>query len=305
LGFAGPKDEAGAIKRRIGEFLRDDLKLDLSEEKTLVTHGRTGSARFLGYDLAVNHDDTRLTRQRNGKVMRIISSGIGLKAPRDVVTAKVRRYTEHGKAVPRFELLNNDPSTIVAGYEREYRGFVQYYRLAHNLRTLSRVRWVMEQSLAKTLAQKLNVSVARVHRRYGQTVATPTGPRKALRVAVNREGTKPLVATWGTTPLVRNTNAVLNDATPGPFGHERNEIVTRLLADTCELCGSRDDVEVHHIRALKDLNKPGRREKPFWQCVMAARNRKTLVVCRVCHQAIHHGRPPQSPKTTTESWRAG
>jgi group II intron reverse transcriptase/maturase len=305
LGFAGPKEEAEAIKRRIGDFLRDDLKLELSEDKTLVTHGRTGSARFLGYDLVVNHDDTRLTRQRNGKVMRIISSGIGLKVPRDVVAAKVRRYTKNGKAIPRFELLNNDPYTVVAGYAREYRGFVQYYRMAQNLRTLSRLRWVMEQSLAKTLAQKLNVSVAHIHRRYGQTVQTPTGPRKTIRVTVGREGAQPLVATWGTTPLVRNTNVVLDDATPGPFGHERNEIVTRLLADTCELCGSREDVEVHHIRALKDLNKPGRREKPFWQRVMAARNRKTLVVCRACHLAIHNGRPPQTTKTTTESWRAG
>lgn len=305
VGFAGPKDEAEAIKRRIGAFLHDGLKLELSEDKTLVAHGRTGSARFLGYDLVVHHDDTRLTRQRNGRVMRITSSGIGLKVPRDVVTAKVRRYTRHGKAVPRFELLNNDPYTVVAGYEREYRGLVQYYRMAQDLRTLSRLRWVMEQSLAKTLAQKLNVSVARIHRRYGQTVQTPAGPRKTIRVTVGREDAKPLVATWGTTPLIRNTNVVLNDAAPGPFGHERNEIVARLLADTCELCGSRENVEVHHIRALKDLNKPGRRAKPFWQRVMAARNRKTLVVCRDCHLAIHNGRPPQTTETTTESWRAG
>ena len=41
LGFAGPKAEAEEIKRRLAQFLRDDLKLELSETKTLITHART------------------------------------------------------------------------------------------------------------------------------------------------------------------------------------------------------------------------------------------------------------------------
>src|SRR5262249_42220486 len=47
LGFVGPREEAEEIKRRIGEFLRDQLKLELSETKTLITHARSGHARFL------------------------------------------------------------------------------------------------------------------------------------------------------------------------------------------------------------------------------------------------------------------
>ena len=41
LGFAGPKAEAEEIKRRLAQFLHDDLKLELSETKTLITHART------------------------------------------------------------------------------------------------------------------------------------------------------------------------------------------------------------------------------------------------------------------------
>ena len=53
------------------------------------------------------------------------------------------------------------------------------------------------------------------------------------------------------------------------------------------MCGSMVDVEVHHVRAL---NVKGQGTKPKWVQIMAARKRKTLVVCRTCHMDIHHGR---------------
>jgi len=70
-----------------------------------------------------------------------------------------------------------------------------------------------------------------------------------------------------------------------------NELIARLLADECELCGSRQNIEVHHIRKLADLKVKGQREKPQWVQTMAARRRKTLVVCKDCHVNIHAGRP--------------
>jgi hypothetical protein len=68
------------------------------------------------------------------------------------------------------------------------------------------------------------------------------------------------------------------------------ELIKRLLADTCELCGSTERVEVHHIRKLADLRRPGQGPVPDWRRIMATRKRKTLVVCRRCHEAIHQGR---------------
>jgi nitrate/TMAO reductase-like tetraheme cytochrome c subunit len=104
------------------------------------------------------------------------------------------------------------------------------------------------------------------------------------------EEKKPLVAQWGGIPLRRRMDLPLSD-TPYPYWDARTELVQRLLADTCELCGSHTAIEVHHIRALKDLKRYGRSEKPTWVKTMAARHRKTLVVCRSCHKDIHHGRP--------------
>jgi hypothetical protein len=114
-------------------------------------------------------------------------------------------------------------------------------------------------------------------------------PLKGLQVSIAREGKKPLVAKWGGISLRRKQQAFLNDQ-PAPFYTGRSEIERRLLAQTCELCGSSHQIEVHHIRALKDLQKKGRAETPNWIKVMASRRRKTLVVCRTCHQDIHAGR---------------
>jgi len=101
---------------------------------------------------------------------------------------------------------------------------------------------------------------------------------------------KPLVTRFGGIPLQRQPMAALVDQNPIYERSERNELVKRLLADKCEMCGSREQVQVHHIRKLADLEKGGK-ERPRWVKIMAARRRKTLVVCHLCHQAIHTGQP--------------
>ena len=111
-----------------------------------------------------------------------------------------------------------------------------------------------------------------------------------LQVMVGRkEGQKPLVARWGGISLARNIKVILNDA-PLKICGPRTELERRLLANRCELCSSTENIQVHHIRALKDLQVKGRAEKPFWVQVMAARQRKTLATCEKCHDDIHAGR---------------
>jgi group II intron reverse transcriptase/maturase len=287
LGFAGPRQEAEEIKQQLAAFLRDELKLDLSQEKTLITHARTGAAHFLGYEIVVLGNDQK--RDRRG--YRSINGQIGLKVPQEVVQRKCARYLRHGKATDRPELLHDSVYSIVVQYQQEYRGLVAYYRLAYNLHQLNRLRWLMEWSLTQTLAEKLKTSVRQVYRRYQTMLPTGHGPRAGLQVTVQRgAGQKPLIANWGGITLARQPKAVLNDQ-PTHIWASHTELEQRLLADTCELCGSHDDIQVHHIRALKDLQRKGRVAKPFWVQVMAARQRKTLVTCRRCHADIHAGRP--------------
>lgn len=180
----------------------------------------------------------------------------------------------------------------MAEYQAAFRGLAQYYLLAQNVGWLWRLYWTMPGSLLKTLACKHKSSMMAMQRKYRATVQTPSGSMRCLRVVVERgPGKKPLVAQFGGIPLRRQRNAVLTE-TPSKIDTDRgNELLQRLLADTCELCGSHRDCEVHHLRKLADLKRKGRREKPVWVQIIVARQCKTLVVCRPCHEAIHAGRP--------------
>ena len=286
LGFAGPKEEADAIKARIGRFLRDNLKLELSEPKTLVTHGRTEAARFLGYEVVVQGNNTKL--DASGR--RSVNGIIGLRVPQDVVRAKSAAYMRNGKPTHLAVRIHDSLFSTVEQYQAEFRGVVNYYRRATNLGALSHLRWAMEMSLAKTLAAKLKISVAQVFKRYKTTIQTDDGPRKVLMVKVDEPGEEPLVTYWGGVSLARDNTATLVDKHP-PILNSRTELEQRLRANVCELCGSTVKVQVHHVRALKDLRKKGRAKPPVWVELMARRRRKTLVACASCHADIHAGRP--------------
>ena len=289
LGFTGSKAEAEEIKRRLGQFLRGDLKLELSETKTLITHARSEAARFLGYEITVSHDDRRIAAGR-----RSVNGGIRLRVPAEVIKAKCARYMQRGKPERRSELLNDPEHEIISRYGSEYRGIVQYYLLAGDVFRLDRLYWVMLTSLLKTLAGKHDSTVTRMARKYQATTETPYGPRKCIQVSVPRgDGKKPLVATFGGIPLRRQKNAILRDREPARANTRRKELVHRLLAGRCELCGQADKVRVHQIRKLADLTKPGQ-PQPEWMQIMAKRRRKTLIVCATCHATIHQGRPTAS-----------
>lgn len=293
LAFIGPKEEAEEIKQRLRAFLRDELKLQLSEEKTLITHARDSAATFLGYEITTRQSNAKQSRDRNGYRGRSINGDIGLKVPTKVIREKCKRYIRHGKAFHRAELLNESDYTILATYQLEYRGIVNYYRLADNLRTLTKLKWVMEQSLTKTLAAKHKISVRKVYRKYHANLDIDGKTYKGLQVTVPREEKEPLIATWGGISLIWDINAPIDDQ-PKRYQWNKSELEKRLLAQTCEQCGATratDRIEIHHIRALKDLRKYTGREKPQWVQIMASRKRKTLVLCHTCHMNIQYGHP--------------
>jgi hypothetical protein len=274
---------------RLAAFLREELKLELSQNKTLITHARTGAARFLGYEITVQHADHKVTGNS-----RSVNGTVGLRVPRDVAKAKCAPFRKLGKPERRNQMVNEDDHTIVRTYGAEYRGLVEYYLLAGDVYRLNRLEWVMKTSMLKTLACKHDSTVTKMADRYTTAIATPYGPRRCFEARVEREGREPLVARFGGIPLRRKKNAVVTDRIPPPVAVRRKELVTRLVAGRCELCGQTGTVEVHHVRKLADLGRPGQ-PQPAWDQLMARRRRKTLVVCAGCHTAIHSGQPAATP----------
>jgi hypothetical protein len=168
---------------------------------------------------------------------------------------------------------------------------VQYYLHAQNVWWLHTLHWITRTSLLKTLACKHKSSLTAMAKKHKATVKTPNGETlKCLEARVERGDKPPLIAHFGGIPLQRQPRAILNENLPRP-GNSRSELIQRLIADECALCGSHQYIEVHHIRKLADLRGRGRKERPAWAKRMAALRRKTLVVCRDCHDNIHAGRP--------------
>ena len=157
LGFTGPKAEAEEIKTRLTQFLHDDLKLELNQDKTLITHARTGAAKFLGYEITVQHADAKV---RNGR--RSVNGTIALRVPLEVIKVKCAPYLKFGKPERVTPLVNLDDHTIISTYGARYRGLVNYYLLAGDVWRLNRLQWAMQTSLLKTLACKYNSTVCKM-----------------------------------------------------------------------------------------------------------------------------------------------
>ncbi len=287
LGLIGSKSEAVEIKHMISTFLTNDLRLELNSDKTLITHARNQRAKFLGYEVHILHEDSK----HDHRGQRCINGSIGLCVPMRVKQEKCVRYMRNGKPIHLPQRTIDTVYSIVSQYQAELRGIVQYYRMAYNLHTLSQLKHIMEVSLVKTLASKYKTTCTKIYKRYGAKIETEEGERKVILVRVDRDlPKKPLVTHFGGVSLKWNKWVNINDNLTEPIWSKRSELVQRLLAQECELCGAQEKIEVHHIRKLADLKQKGGTTQPEWKKRMAARNRKTLVVCRSCHENIQYGR---------------
>lgn len=282
LSLVGSKEDAEGIKERLRTFLMERLGLEMSEAKTLVTNAGTDRAKFLGYEVGAMRSDSKPS----------VNGGIELRVPEAKFEEIEDRHKRKSKAHHRAELIEDCDFDIVAKYGAEWRGVVRYYLLARNVRRFGKIERTVRLSLLKTLANKHKTTVKKVWRQYKYRHQTDNGGRMGLRVTVEREGKDPLIASFGEIPLKRRQGEILEDHINGISLQARHtEILQRLQAGTCEICGSKDQVQVHHIRKLADLNRKGKAERPLHVKIMAARRRKTLVVCKTCHLDIHSGRP--------------
>jgi group II intron reverse transcriptase/maturase len=287
LGFVGPASEARAIRDRLGKFLEQRLKLTLSAEKTLITHAADDKARFLGYEITTLRQGSRIgvdgRRGANGCIC--------LRMPTKVVNEYDQRYSKKGKVIHRTDLLNDSDYTIVQRFQSVLVGLYNYFCMASNVsRRMSRIKMVLQTSLLKTLARKHKTKVRKIIKKH----RVPDQEHTTFRATVARPGKAPLEATFGGMSLGKKLEGMgRNGFDPRLAWHRpagsRSEVVMHLLYGRCTLCGAKG-VEMHHLRKLADIDRPGRRPKARWERIMAARRRKSIPVCKECHDDIHAGR---------------
>jgi hypothetical protein len=308
----GSKQLAEQIREEVRAFL-ETLSLVLSPEKTLITNLSDQRIRFLGYEIAKTHEDTKLTANAQGVKKRAANGTIQLLVPADVVREKLKPFVKNGKAIHHNARVNAPLLDTLTVYNAEIRGLYNFYCLATDVSTkLGKFKFFHYYSLLKTVARKEKCSVAQVIDRYGVDVKLKqkSGTRKLFGVAYQtKTGDKTL--TYFNEPLKKMDKPSQGPAAQGllpiviPLRHQ---ILDRLKANQCELCGYQSDnpsqFEVHHIRKLRDIkHKYQKRGQhiPNWVLAMASLNRKTLVVCKPCHKAIHSGQNTHSFKEASHA----
>ena len=284
ISFIGTESEAIEIKKSIDTFLKDVLKLKVSNSKTKVIKAddQKHPARFLGYNIFIQWSKTKIT---NGQ--RSVCGDVALAIPDDVIRDKCKKYMKNGKPIHLSIRIFEPVFDIIKDFQAEFRGFCQYYKFARNLNELSKLKWIMETSMMKTLSAKLNISVSKLYKKYEATKEVNGFKYKVIQESVTSKSTgKVHVAYFGAIPLKR-TNPTNFDAindTIVTHRISRSSVAERLQNDVCELCGSTEDVEMHHIHHMKDIKKG----KAPWEKLMIAMNRKSIALCRRCHMEVVH-----------------
>ena len=264
------------------------MKLELSDEKTLITNSRK-RAKFLGYEVCVRRS-MQTKRNKSGILRRSFNGRVNLFVPHESMKKKLVEYdamkcvTKRGKEVwmstKRTNLCNLDDVGILSRYNLEIRGFYNFYSLAANCSIIHSFYNIMEYSMYKTLATKHKSTVRKTIRKFARN-------GEFVIAYVNQKGEKKRYKFYNGGFRRKDFNWKENRADNLPrityhMGKLTTSLMDRLRRRICEYCGTIGDLKMHHVRKLKKL-----KGKHDWEKVMIARRRKTLAVCCHCYEMIH------------------
>lgn len=281
----GNRQDCEKIKQELTEFISTTLKMELSQEKTLITHSNT-PARFLGYTVRVRRDQQ--IKPKGKFKTRSMNNKVELNIPfKDKIekflflNGIVKQRSDNGRLEPihRPQLLNRTDLEIVTIYNAELRGICNFYGLASNFNKLIYFNYLMEYSCLKTLAGKHRSKVSKIIAMYKD------GTGKWAIPYETKTGIKKMYfANYADCKGKKFTDII--PQTAKNYSHDVTTLESRLKAKLCEVCGctESDRYEIHHVNKVKTL-----KGKSEWEKIMIAKRRKTIVVCHKCHMAIHHG----------------
>ena len=297
VGVCGGHSLAEGIKQQIQEFLKQHLKLTLSEEKTRITNARQEESNFLGTILKLGDGkEAKLTKARNGigKERKFKRRSTGwqtvMKAPLAKLIQRLKEKgfcSSEGRPKPKAGWAYLDADQLINHYSSINRGIQNYYRFSDNWWQLSRIQYILQYSLAMTLGRKYKISTAQVFKRFGKKLSY-TLKRRGAREGVEKE---------------QKISFYLNEDWKKQrdgfqIGSERPDLVrigqrmrTRSkLGQPCCICGKGAEqvkVEMHHVRHLR--KQSGKRVAKGFNQILRNLNRKQIPVCKECHEKIHRG----------------
>lgn len=288
VGIVGTKKFAEEIKKEIQLFLEKELKLELSLDKTKITHLGTEHAKFLGHYIRAATLRQHIATRRRGRDGNYLNTRKSTSKPKimvpihDLKAKLIQKGFANLEGKPKYmgKFIFLSDYEIVKRYNYVLRGLMTFYNMAENRSRLGELLYILEYSLAHTLAAKHRTSIAKIFHKYGKpfkvTIKGKTitfdKPENLRAEYLNRKYAviNPLSKTQDVDPF-----SVLN--------WDIKEI--NILDQPCLICGSVTQVEMHHLRHLKD-NK----DKSTLVKIMSKINRKIVPLCKPCHTDVHRGK---------------
>src|ERR1700736_218954 len=296
IGIIGSYQDCVEIRSDLALFLKDRLGLELSLAKTLITNSIKDKAHFLGFDISITpYKKRQLVRsKRNDGSIRLSAqtSRPQILAPITKIVAKLstKGYCKNGmKGTPTRvgRLIHLSLPMIINHYLSIGRGLLNYYSCADNFTILkARISYILKYSCALTFASKLRLyTLKKVFTKFGYD----------LRVSEMVNGENKFVAEFKDDYLRGIKDGFkmkITDYNPlsiidlASVTYPR----TRTLFDgECRVCGSKENLEVHHLKHLKILSKPvGKAD--YMTNLMRRINRKQILLCKFCHNKVHQGK---------------
>jgi group II intron reverse transcriptase/maturase len=285
--ICGPYVLAEQVKEEIKAFLAQHLHLTLSKDKTQITHGRNGQAKFLGTLITIGRGGqprVARTTSRAGRTYKRRSTGweTAMTAPIGNLVQRLHTRgfcTALGEPTTKLGWMNLDPEQIVGLFSSINRGIQNYYRFVDEFHHLSRIQYILKFSLARTLAAKYKISVGQVFARHGKDITVIVKRRnqnrdRCVSFSQNSDWTN------------KRTAFTTKDRTIDLMPITRWMRTRSNLGKPCCVCGSLEQIEMHHVRHIR---KMGRQKTTGFMTIMRALNRKQIPTCRSCHSKIHRG----------------
>lgn len=295
IGVWGNHALAEQIKEEVKQFLSDQLRLTLSEEKTRITQARNEEALFLGTILRVGGGgEAKLTLQTNRCGTKFKRRCTGwqtvMKAPMSRLLKRLSQRgfcTTNGNPTPKSGWAYLDPEQLILLYSSINRGIQNYYRFVDNWAQVQRIQYILQFSLAMTLGRKFKISTTKAFKRFGRHLSYAIKGRdrheiKRVSFYLNHDWAKK-----------RNAFPSRKEAEIDLIRTEMSMRSRSNLGRPCSIGGETMDMDrvqivMHHVRHIRKLSD--KRQATGFNRILRMLNRKQIAVCKACHENIHSGK---------------
>ena len=288
IGIIGSRADCVSIRENIHDFLLNNLKLNLNLDKTKITHARNNSAHYLGTDIKItplNKRPLRIVTRGNSTYRMKTNTRPLLMAP---IKKLVNKLTEKGFAknggIPTrsARFLHFETNQIVNHFKQIWSGLSVYYSFADNYGSLGRIHYILKYSCVLTLASKLKLKTAKkVFTKFGKDINIRDKDNNIIASFPDVSLAKPkkfyITKIEDINPMLR-----LEKLSTATF---RSKSV---LSSPCTICGSSENIEMHHVRKLRDSSRAIKLD--YMTSMMSRMNRKQIPICRPCHINYHRGK---------------